>query len=307
MIQNLLNTIKVSVCRNPVWEKGFAMTPHSHSTLEIVYIRRGVMTIYYGEKELTDEITLSSGQFAVLFPHTAHRYCSETPQCEFLILELLLQNRNCSFSHWLRSETFLSKVPQLLELLHANTLILSFTDSLNVLEQLQEIHRIVGEENFAENPLSRIHYSIALERLLYSVCSCRVYYFNAAGNIHVRKCMLLIRDGYMGDLSVGSLASAVGVSPSYLQRLFKNEFHLSVLDVIQLQRLGNACRLLRMTDAKLTEIAARSGFRSASAFSKAFVKEYGQTPGDYRKLYIERTKDYTDTPKDYFDTLTNNS
>ena len=62
-----------------------------------------------------------------------------------------------------------------------------------------------------------------------------------------------------------------------------------------------------MTDAKLTEIAARSGFRSASAFSKAFVKEYGQTPGDYRKLYIERTKDYTDTPKDYFDTLTNNS
>ena len=303
MVQDLLNIIKISVCFNRVWGDDFKMIPHSHKTLEIVYIKKGVMTIQYEQGTQSEEVTISSNQFAILFPHTMHRYYSNTPQCEFLIFELVLLNKNISFLQYLCSQTFISKIPQLLSLLSSNANLLTFTDNNDVLEQLKEIHRLVGETDFENNALARIHYSIALERLLYSICSCRIFYFRAGGNTYVRKCMLLIRDRYVENLTVDMLAQAVGVTSSYLQRLFKHEYHMSVMEIVHLQRLKNACHLLQTTNAKLTDIADRTGFNSLNSFYKAFVKEYGEPPGDYRKKYIDRIKEYTDIPKDYFDKI----
>lgn len=301
MIQDLLSTVKVSVCRNPVWQSDFKMIPHSHNTLEIIYIKKGVMTLQYEQETISEEVTISSNQFAILFPHTVHRYYSNTPQCEFLVLELILLSKNVSFLQYLCSRTFIAKIPQLLSLLSPNTKLLTFTDNNDVLEQLKEIHRLVGEEGFNDDVLARVHYSIALERLLYSICSCRIFYFRAGGNTYIRKSMLLIHDRYVENLSVNMLAQAVGITPSYLQRLFKHEFHMTVMEIVHLQRLKNACHLLQTTNTKLTEIAMRTGFKSLNSFYKFFVKTYGEPPGDYRKKHIERTKVYTDTPKDYFD------
>lgn len=261
------------------------------------------MTLQYEQETQSEEVTISSNQFAILFPHTVHRYYSNTPQCEFLILELVLLSKNISFLQYLCSQTFIAKIPQLLSLLSPNVKLLTFTDNNDVLEQLKEIHRLVEEEGFEDDALARVHYSIALERLLYSICSCRIFYFRAGGNTYVRKCMLLIRDRYVEKLTVDMLAQAIGITPSYLQRLFKHEFHMSVMEIVHLQRLKNTCHLLQTTNTKLTDIAARTGFNSLNSFYKAFVKEYGEPPGDYRKKYIERTKAYTDTPKDYFDKI----
>ncbi|MEV0584380.1 helix-turn-helix domain-containing protein [Nonomuraea sp. NPDC050310] len=48
-------------------------------------------------------------------------------------------------------------------------------------------------------------------------------------------------------------------------------------------RLSTAARLLRDTDAALSEIAAAIGYGSEFAFANAFKREYGTAPGKYRR------------------------
>jgi AraC-like DNA-binding protein len=47
-------------------------------------------------------------------------------------------------------------------------------------------------------------------------------------------------------------------------------------------RLGHAARLLRETDAALASIAPRVGYSTEFAFSAAFRREYGVSPGRFR-------------------------
>jgi AraC-like DNA-binding protein len=47
--------------------------------------------------------------------------------------------------------------------------------------------------------------------------------------------------------------------------------------------MGLAGRLLRTTDARLSEVATRVGYGSEFAFANAFKREHGQSPGRYRR------------------------
>jgi AraC-like DNA-binding protein len=47
--------------------------------------------------------------------------------------------------------------------------------------------------------------------------------------------------------------------------------------------MTTAARLLNDTDAPLGAVAARIGYASEFAFAKAFKREYGMAPGQYRR------------------------
>lgn len=47
--------------------------------------------------------------------------------------------------------------------------------------------------------------------------------------------------------------------------------------------MTTAGRLLRSDDLPLRVVAQRSGYSSEFAFAKAFKREYGVAPGQYRK------------------------
>lgn len=82
-----------------------------------------------------------------------------------------------------------------------------------------------------------------------------------------------------------SIAEAVGLSSAYVGKLYKRYTLKSVSESINELRMNEAKRLLqncrRMTVA---DIAERTGFSSSSYFSKAFRKENGMTPNEYRNL-----------------------
>jgi AraC-like DNA-binding protein len=47
-------------------------------------------------------------------------------------------------------------------------------------------------------------------------------------------------------------------------------------------RINTAARRLRSSDDKLTAIATDAGYESVSAFNRAFKRQVGMTPGEYR-------------------------
>lgn len=96
------------------------------------------------------------------------------------------------------------------------------------------------------------------------------------------------------DLSVGGIAHALGLSKSYLHKLFRNEG--STLERwIWSERLA-ACRQAledpRRAALTITEIAYGHGFSDAAHFSRSFQRRYGCTPRHSRlRALAGRTAD----------------
>ena len=87
------------------------------------------------------------------------------------------------------------------------------------------------------------------------------------------------------DLSLRRAAEAEGVSPRYLQRLFADAGE-SFTGYVRLRRLER-CRLdllsPRHGPASISTICFRWGFNGSAHFSRAFRRQYGMSPREYRR------------------------
>ena len=84
------------------------------------------------------------------------------------------------------------------------------------------------------------------------------------------------------NIRMGRLVSYMGYSRSRLFELFKKETGLSPADWLARYRIKTACRMLRTSDAPVSEIARTCGFSSSQYFNAAFRKATGQTPSHWR-------------------------
>lgn len=85
------------------------------------------------------------------------------------------------------------------------------------------------------------------------------------------------------ELSVSSIAEALGVSPRYVQMLFAREGVTPSAYILE-RRLRMAAEQLRRADGRcITEVAMAVGFNDLTHFGRAFRRRYGVTPRDYRE------------------------
>ncbi|MOA43856.1 HTH-type transcriptional regulator GadW [compost metagenome] len=67
--------------------------------------------------------------------------------------------------------------------------------------------------------------------------------------------------------------------------MFRASFGLPPHQYVLARRLQLACRLLRLGDLPLGQVALQCGFASASHFNNRFRQALGATPGDYRLAF----------------------
>lgn len=84
--------------------------------------------------------------------------------------------------------------------------------------------------------------------------------------------------------TVPGLSAVAGVSRATLARRFLATIGEPPLAYVTRWRMLTAARLLRDTDHGLGAIARKVGYTSEFAFAKAFKREYGQAPGQYRRV-----------------------
>ncbi|MEX3011114.1 GlxA family transcriptional regulator [Hoeflea sp. TYP-13] len=87
---------------------------------------------------------------------------------------------------------------------------------------------------------------------------------------------------YGGPVRMVTLAEDVGMSPRNFSRRFKQVTNESPHDYLRRVRMEAAKDLFRDRDLSLSEIADRVGYRDPGSFMKAFRKETGLTPGEFR-------------------------
>jgi transcriptional regulator GlxA family with amidase domain len=84
-------------------------------------------------------------------------------------------------------------------------------------------------------------------------------------------------------LSVGAIARRAGVTARTLESVFRNSIGETPGAYYLRLRLNAARRLVVDTRVPMADIAARTGFSSASTFSRAFVRTFGMAPARLRR------------------------
>ena len=91
-------------------------------------------------------------------------------------------------------------------------------------------------------------------------------------------------DTFEQEWSLHNLAAEMGVHPVYLCRTFSEQFDCTLGEYIRKLRMLRAWQLLAIGDGTLAEVASQSGFADQSHFTRLFKKQFGLTPGGYRRL-----------------------
>ncbi len=90
---------------------------------------------------------------------------------------------------------------------------------------------------------------------------------------------------YQRELTLDDLASTVHLNKNHFARKFKQQIGISPIEYLISVRLKNARDLLLTSSNSVKNISFDCGFRNQSYFNYAFRKQFGETPGEYRKRY----------------------
>lgn len=97
--------------------------------------------------------------------------------------------------------------------------------------------------------------------------------------------MTYLLSHFQEELTLGSVAEALGINKFALSKIFSSIFHTNFNQYLNEIRLNYASSLLENTDRRITDIYLEVGFESQRTFNRAFRQKYGRTPSEYRKLY----------------------
>ena len=92
-----------------------------------------------------------------------------------------------------------------------------------------------------------------------------------------------IREHYMEDISLTSLAAKYNISMARLSEMIKEHLSLNFSDYISSLRIQRAKELLRDESLSIQEIAEIVGYNDYFYFTKVFKKVEGISPSKYRK------------------------
>ncbi|HEY8528554.1 MAG TPA: response regulator [Paenibacillaceae bacterium] len=97
-----------------------------------------------------------------------------------------------------------------------------------------------------------------------------------------------IRENYMYDLDLKTLARRFHYHPTYFSELFKAKVGKSFIRYLTEVRMEQAVRLLKETSLSLWDIAELCGFSGPGYFSSRFKRMYGVSPSEFRQGRSEK-------------------
>jgi AraC-like DNA-binding protein len=105
----------------------------------------------------------------------------------------------------------------------------------------------------------------------------------AVSDPQIARALRLVRERVDDDWTVPKMAAAVGLSRSTFADRFRAATGETPIQHLTRYRLARAAEYLRTTNAAILEIARRTGYESEVSISKAFRREFGVSPGAYRR------------------------
>lgn len=106
----------------------------------------------------------------------------------------------------------------------------------------------------------------------------------APDSSHVELALRFIESNLFNPLSIIDIAIASHASVPTLYRQFKAELKMTPLEFQRIRRLDESLSLLRSEEYNISDVAILVGYEDLAAFSKAFKKHFGKSPGKYQQI-----------------------
>ncbi|MGI5959799.1 MAG: AraC family transcriptional regulator [Massiliimalia sp.] len=234
---------------------------HLHSHIELVYLFDGYSRAFVD----SEEYVIKGGDIFLVFSNQIHQY--QNMGLEHHIL--------CIFPPEICPEflpLFQNKVP-------VSPVISGGTSNPRILPLLEGISQAMNAGTFQQERI-RGYFLLLLSELfdMLELTETSAKKSNTIGDV-----LTYCSQHYLEDLSLEQVAQMLHLSKYYLSHLFRQKMHMTFADYISSLRISDACRMLRMSDLPITEIAFRCGFSSPRSFNRAFSKYTQTTPREYRR------------------------
>lgn len=111
---------------------------------------------------------------------------------------------------------------------------------------------------------------------------------NLSGKEYVTKAISLIEENYMNGYTVGNIAKELGLTRSYLYKLFIRHQGISPMSYIEKYRFTRACELFRTCNVMVSDVARAVGYDDQYYFSRKFREVVGVSPKEYQKHHQKK-------------------
>ncbi len=249
-------------------------SPHMHYHLELVYMTKGSVKAFVDY----EEYEINEGDIFLVFPNKVHRFISRNRKkgpdgivegCEQYMLFIVNPDLMPELTKQIQGMT--PENP----LLHPNTDELYGT--LSLLARFSDPSR--DDEPGVD--LVRRGYLLAFFSNLLSQMN--TYRPKTAESPAMQLIVDYCAANYQRELSLDVLEKELHISKYYISHLFGNRMNMHFNEYINSLRISEACRYLRGSDKSIGEIGELVGFGTQRTFNRAFSKQMGVTPGEYRK------------------------
>ncbi len=92
---------------------------------------------------------------------------------------------------------------------------------------------------------------------------------------------------YTKEISLESLSKELHISKYYISHIFGSHLNMRFNDYVNSLRVSKACLLLTDSDMSITAIGDKVGFSTIRTFNRAFLRQTGKSPSDYRRTITQ--------------------
>lgn len=236
---------------------------HLHYYVEIVYMREGRAKAFID----SDVYEIKSGDLLLVFPNRIHRF--EDMVCNnkydlFIINPDIVSDLSERISEENPEDPVIRNVKR-------NERLLSLIGILSDVKNFPQAYRDTLIRGYFLSFFAEV-----LEMLPMRAAKSDE---NQAMRTVIRYCAL----NFTKDLSLTILEEELHLSKYYISHLFGDKLGIRFNDYINSLRISESCRLLRVSDMSITEISNASGFGTLRTFNRAFIKQMGVSPSEYKR------------------------
>lgn len=243
---------------------------HWHRSVEIFAVFEGEMDFYIND----EKSCLSTGEFIIVNSNELHSIHAVHKN-----LTIVLQIPLSQFKNYYTDEEFIlfSHVPR--------------EQDDKVMEIIQEMYQISQEKNPGYDFKVLEQYYTLLYTLVTKYRKKKVsteIIKSIKGLNRLSVITSYLEENYEKDISLESLAKTFGYSAEHLSRMFVKYAKVNFKAYLQNIRLEYARKELLNKEKKISEIAVNMGFADSRAMAKAFKRQYGVLPKEYRSLHLDK-------------------
>lgn len=267
----------------------FTMEYHRHPQIEIMYCSHGQFDFYYKTDSDTEPqvITISQNRFILVNTGYYHKIANLLPSTTIINLEYINSPEQAQLDVFCQPlKKLFPACEDLKYLVLKDKDFYVFVDEYNIHDSMRNIiKKITTTENTDERAVS---VSLLTSYMFLNMAHCPTFETNKKSGIkHIDTAIDFINSHLSENVTIKEISVACGISSTYLQKLFKNQFGKTIHDFIIEKKLTQAKNMLEKSSFSIADIALQCGFGCREQLNYEYKKVYGISPAKHRKTICE--------------------